>query len=93
MSTDLLQDFLGDEVSVLTDMKSAVETPDGNVAEIPLIIEGIILDYDEEYLLIGSTESSTPELIHRDHIVNIKIIDHVLEELRDPSRPDKKDMN
>jgi hypothetical protein len=89
----LLNEFLGEEVIIMTDMITAVETPSGELAEIPLVIEGILTDYDEEFVLISATGTTIPELIRKTKIVNLRISDNIQQVMDDPGRPPKDGMN
>ena len=90
---ELLDDFIGEEVSIITDMRSVVQTENGEMAEIPYVIEGNFLDYDGEYLLVGSDEDAAPELINKARIISVKLISKTAEIMHDPNKPLKAEMN
>jgi hypothetical protein len=51
----------------------AVQLPDGEVTDIPVMVEGILLDFDKSFILIGgATNPEEVELINRQSIVSIK---------------------
>lgn len=90
---ELLADLLTEEVSIVTDMHSAVMTEGGDLAEVPFMVEGMFVDYDDKYLLIASNEHSPPELVNRDRVVSIKVVDKLDEIMSDPSKPSKGSLN
>lgn len=89
----LLDQFINENVYITTDLHSVVQMPEGEVVEAPLIIEGVMLDYDASYLLIGQLGRDSLELIRRDKVVGIKqaitLADEVME---DPDKPNKNEM-
>lgn len=90
----LLDQFLNERVYITTDLHSAVQMPEGEMVEAPLIIEGIILDYDSEFLLLGQMGRDSLEVIRRDRVIGIKQISDTQEVFDDPERPENpEDMN
>lgn len=89
----LLDEFLKEQVYVTTDLLSVVHLPDGELVQAPLVIEGIILDYDADFLLLGHIGKDTIELIKRANVVGVKQTSQAQEILDDPSTPRIGDMN
>ena len=93
--SSLLDEFLTERISVLTNVNQTVQLEDNQVADVPLILTGILVDYDEEFLLIAQEDSveSLPELISRAQVISVRIeVDNVTL-VADPNTPQKKDMN
>lgn len=70
----LLDNFLESLVQITTGQTAAVQGPDGEMLELPLAIEGTLLDYDSEYLLLGQAGRDALELVRRDSVLGIKEI-------------------
>lgn len=86
----LLSDFLGENVYVLTDSKTAVSTQDGDIAELTLTIEGVMLDFDDQWVILNTSEGGH-ELIRKDCIVSVRVANATDNVLADA--PDRRDMN
>ena len=71
---DLLKEFLGEAVSILTGTKGLVETAAGELAEAPFTIEGMLTDYDDKFILLTSP-INPPELVKITKIVSIRLLD------------------
>lgn len=66
-STKIMESFQGSFVYVLTrTLRSSQERKSG-----PLIIEGFLLDSDEEYFFLGMTMDEVTEAVKRDEVVRI----------------------
>lgn len=89
----LLQEFLSELVAVTTTINNAVMTETGDMAEIPVVLEGTLLDFDEDYLLIGGHPGESPKLISRSHVLAVEVVDQFEEVMRDPNKPPAGDMN
>lgn len=68
--------FIGEFVDIITKRKTSrisvdPETGETEQIEVPMMISGYILDEDESYYFIGSTER------HVTHAVKKSIVDHV----------------
>lgn len=85
----LLADFISERVNVMLTSKNAVMLDSGEIAEVPMIIEGIFIDYDDEFILLGFEGVDAPELVDRRRIVSIKLGDRFSEVMADPSKPKK----
>lgn len=91
--------FLMEHVEILTKVRlnQGIETPDGIVDhESPLVVQGYILDVDDEYYYIGTTVEEVTEAVKKDvvdHISIIKVKDNFDEILDDMPTPTKKDFN
>jgi hypothetical protein len=91
--SQLLDQLLNERVYITTDLTSAIQMPEGELVEAPLIVEGVILDYDCEFLLVGQLGRDSLELIRRDRVVGVKQISEDQEIFDDPNRPDRGEMN
>jgi hypothetical protein len=89
----LLDHFLNETVYVTTDLMSAVQLETGEMVEAPLILEGILLDYDASYFLVGQDNRDNLEIIRRDRVVGIKQISETDEVMEDVSKPERSGMN
>lgn len=93
-NTNLLTQFLTEFMVIyLSDAKTTIQSESGELAEIPLIVEGVLWDFDSEYLLIGDDRKVQFSLINRDLIAKIDIVDRTADVMNDPSRPSTEDMN
>lgn len=84
---ELLLDFLGEAVSVVTDATSDMlhETSEGlEPLSITYVAEGVLLDYDDDFLLLGDERNITPpELVNRNRVVSVKLTDKLESVLKD----------
>lgn len=89
----LLLDLLAEDVAVYTTQRISVQTESGEMAEIPHILEGVFVDFDEEWVLIDRPEGVT--LVNRDRIIDISRVSNsaVVAAMDDPGKPDKGSMN
>lgn len=85
----LLTDLVSETVSIMLTSKNAVLLDNGEVAEVPVVLEGIFIDFDDDFLLLGYDGAEAPELVDRRRIVTIKIADKFSEVMTDPSKPKK----
>ena len=82
MIKKLLNDFVTSSVIIATDLRQSVQLANGEIHEVPLVVEGILLDFDKDFLLIGSNSNPEDvELINRQMVVSIKPIDLMAEEM------------
>jgi hypothetical protein len=88
----LMNELLTENVSVVTTLVNAVMTEDGQMAEIPHTVEGILIDYDVDFIMLAD-KNGVPELISRPHVVTIKVIDTMEEHMQDPARPKDDKLN
>jgi hypothetical protein len=70
---ELLDDFVGEEVLIITDIKTVASTADGEMVEVPLVLEGLFVDYDATFLLISYDQHSSPELIRKECVLSVKL--------------------
>lgn len=89
MGLNLLRHLLNEHVAVLTTSKTLLATESGEYVEAPYTVEGLLIDYDEDYLLIGEP----PEIVNREQIVSIKLIDPIASAMDDGDRPKPSEMN
>lgn len=84
MIKKLLTDFLTFNVVIATDMRQSVQMANGDIAEIPLVVEGVLLDFDKDFILLGAnSDPDDVELLNRDMIVSIKPVDLMKQEMDD----------
>jgi hypothetical protein len=90
----LLDDFLSEYcVIYLVDAITTIQTESGEVADIPLIVEGTVWDYDPDFILLGDDSKTTLSLVARKYVAKIDMIDKSLVVSDDPSKPPKGQMN
>jgi hypothetical protein len=70
---ELLDDFIGEQVVIITDIKSVATTADGEMVEVPLVLEGMFVDYDSTFLLISYDQHTSPELIRKECVLSVKL--------------------
>jgi hypothetical protein len=90
--SSLLKEFLSERVVLLTNVLQSIQLDDGQLGEMPLILEGIFVDFDNDWVLLAADEGSPPELVAIREIVSIRIVD-LLAEVSQMDSPNKKDMN
>jgi len=99
-----LLSFIGEMVQVLTDFtivaSSVKDSMDGdmNVQESnsPLIVEGYLLDSDENYIYLGRSSNHITQAIKKDRIVFMQVLDaqdDLSEIIEGLSGKSKRDMN
>jgi hypothetical protein len=93
VKTRLLDDFLGEEVVITTTLMAAVQTENGDMAEVPHGIEGVLVDFDDEFILVGSNFQATPQIVNRYYVLSVSLVDQTSEVMFDPSKPKITDMN
>ena len=65
----LLADFVGTEIVVFTTQRATIQTAEGELAEINYSVDGLFIDYDDEFLLLERSDG--PSLVSRTKIVDI----------------------
>ena len=89
----LLVQFLNEHVNITLDSKTAIQMESGEVVEVQMVTEGIILDYDDDFVLLGQLGKDGVELISRQLVLGVKIVDLNEALTNDPDRPDRENMN
>jgi len=93
-NTNLLNQFLTEFVVIyLIEAKTPTQTEGGEYIEVPMIVEGVVWDYDEDWLLLGDDRKVQFTLINRDLIAKMDIVDREAELLNDPNKPEIENMN
>ena len=91
--SNLLKEFLGEMVLIfLKDMNTQISTDEG-VADVPLMVEGILRDYDDSFLLISDENEVTFSLVSMSCVGKIDMADNVADSMKDPNRPKPSEMN
>ena len=86
--------FLSEHILVyITGVDSSISTEDGQVADVPMLVEGILYDHDYDCILIGSEDKSQLSIINKEYIVRIDLIDKASAEMGNPLKPDKNSMS
>jgi len=91
--------FSGQKVIITTNMSSNVSAQDdnGNSLTVPIFYEGILLDYDNEWLYLSDNAQEINQAVPRSAVIHIGInedkdvFEEILDEMGDPSR--KEDVN
>ena len=79
----LLDAFLGEFVIMfLQNVDTTVDTEEGT-ATIPLALEGIVYDYDERFVLIGTEDKSAYSLVNLNCICKIDTVNEAEEHKKD----------
>lgn len=89
----LLTCFIKDKIQVTTNLTSTIQLPDGDMVEAPLVLEGILLDHDDMFILLGQENSNSLELLAISSIVAMKQVLIEDEVMRDPGKPEMNEMN
>lgn len=90
-----LLSFIGEAVQILTDFTLTTSTANEDSLT-PLIVEGYLLDSDENYVYIGSTPDQVYQAVKKDRIVFIQVLDKrdALSDIMDSlNMKSKKEMN
>lgn len=91
-SDSLLGEFISEHiVIVLTALDTQVQTPDGDSAVVPMVAEGILFDYDNQFLLLGNDTKTSFSLVPIDRIGKIEMVDPLAP--MDPNTPPIEEMN
>lgn len=87
--------FLGQQITVTVDLNHTINfntSPDHTVESMPIFYEGVLLDYDKEWLFLGeSSDSGINQAIERSRIVHVMTIEEkdvytqVLDEMPEPT--------
>jgi len=86
--------FIGEYVQVITSFQMA--TDEGSEAGLPLIIEGYIMDADDDYIYMGSEGDEIRQAVSSSHVVFVQILEkanEVEEMFSALSKVKKRDMN
>jgi hypothetical protein len=90
--TDMLKEFLNEYVTIfMTGLNTQAQSAEGDLLDVPMVAEGLLVDYDINYLMISDAGGTIYSLINHDCIGKIDIGEPVME--FDPSMPKKKEMN
>lgn len=89
----LLDEFLNELCQINTGATAAIQTPDGEVVEVPMMIEGTLLDYDSEFLLVGQSGRDALELVRRESVIGIKQISENEQIMELGPRPPDEELN
>lgn len=66
----MLKHFVGEYILILTSSTMVVEGKE-HAEEVPVVFEGVLIDYDDNYLMIGTSEDAPAELVNRDMVLRI----------------------
>lgn len=88
----LLVQFLNEHVNITLDSKTAIQMESGEVVEVQMVVDGVLLDFDDEFILLGQEGKDGVELISRQLVLGMKVVD-LIETMMDPSKPSRDDMN
>ncbi len=75
----------------VTGFDTDVQTEDG-VATVPMVLQGILVDYDEQFLLLGDNENGQFSMVNFNNVCKIDTVNENEDE--EPSnKPSKANMN
>jgi hypothetical protein len=89
----LLVQFLNEHVNITLDSKTAIQMESGEVVEVSMIADGVMLDFDDDFVLLGQEGKDSVELISRQLVLGVKTVDVSDITMNDPDRPDRENMN
>lgn len=90
-SSNVLDNFLGEMVLVFLDEHLITEDFEGHPMDSPIIAEGILYNYDNDWILLGNEEKTVFSSISKTKIIKIDSLDK--EQMNMLGKPDKKDFN
>jgi hypothetical protein len=88
----ILDEHLGETVTVVTTRNNFISSEAGDIIEIPLTYTGVLLDYNRQFVMLMDTEHNT-STISRAFLVSIERASPVGEIMADPNKPKHGDMN
>lgn len=81
-------------IVVLIGMDTLAQDENGNVGEMPMVCEGVLVDYDDDFILLGNERGSVFSLLNISSIGKIDFIDEGELEMMNPDKPNNpKNMN
>lgn len=81
-------------IVVMSGIKTYSQDEEGNVGELPMVCEGILASYDDDFILITNEHQTMFSLINISNIAKIDLIDEGELLMMDPSKPSNiEDMN
>ena len=89
----IFERFLDRVVVVVLTINHATQDEHGNIIDMPMICEGILCDFDEQYILICNETATSFSAINHNQIAKIDQIDEAELLLLDPNRPEIDEMN
>lgn len=90
--SNLLETFIGEQIAVfVSGFNLEVVTEDGHPVEVPLVVEGLLLDMDDRFILVGTEDKSQINLVNISNIGKIELVDQNEPELLE--KPDRSSMN
>lgn len=98
---DVLREFVGEEVVIITNMSMTTEIGEGPegaiVGEVPICADGQLVSYDDMFILLQDVETMRPSIINIENVVKIELAASSPTKaevaMSDPSKPQKKDMS
>ncbi len=73
-------------------MDAEIHTEEGpGVA--PMVLEGIMYDFDERFILIGDESKTAFSLLSLNNVAKIDTVDEKMSQLLDPDKPKASEMN
>jgi hypothetical protein len=91
ISNKLLNQFLGDIILVfVSGFDQEMNTEEGPIT-VPMVCQGLLVDYDSNFILLGDEENGGFSLININNIGKIDTVNENAEEM--VGRPDKGNMN
>lgn len=90
--SNLLTQLLTETVIVyLANLVTTVSMEDGSMVEHPMIVDGILMDFDSDFILLDINGSVS--VINIDSIAKIDLLDAASVAMGDVDRPDRGSMN
>jgi hypothetical protein len=88
----LLSQFLGDSILVfLSEFDQDIQTEDGGVATVPMVLQGVLVDIDDNFILLGDETNGGFSLVAISHIGKIDTINEATKDII--GKIDKGSMN
>jgi len=92
--TSLLTQFLTEHINITLDSKTTIQMETGEVVDVQMLVDGILVDFDDEFLMLGQEGKDGVELIKRDLVLGVRIVDPNEIIMNDASKPSSpEDMN
>jgi hypothetical protein len=89
----LLDQFLNEKVLITLNVHTAMQVSEAETVEGPMMVQGIFLDYDNSFLLVGQEGRDAIEIIKRDSILGIRIVNEGEEILQAMGAPTDEELN
>lgn len=89
----LLDQFLNEKVLITLDAHTVLQVSENETVEGPMMVQGVFLDYDQSFLLLGQEGRDAIEIIKRESVLGIRQINEGEEILAAMEPPSEDEIN